>query len=97
MAIQVLASEHPEEVRFAALRRRMPGVAAKMLSQTLRSLERDGLVVRRVEPNVPPSVFYTVTPLGRSLEHPLSALRTWAEEHMTEIKHAGAAYDDATG
>ena len=54
-------------------------------SQTLRSLVGDGLVVRRVEPSVPPRVFYRLTPLGLSLEAPLAALRLWAEDHMAEI------------
>lgn len=85
MAVKVLAEAAPGEVRFAGLERRMPGVSHKMLSQTLRSLAADGLVVRRVEPSVPPRVFYGLTPLGRSLEVPLAALRTWAEEHMAEI------------
>ena len=77
------------EVRFAELERRMPGVSHKMLSQTLRSLVGDGLVVRRVDPSVPPRVFYRLTPLGLSLEAPLAALRLWAEDHMAEIDGAG--------
>lgn len=85
MSIKVLADATPDEVRFAELRRRMPGVSAKMLAQTLRGLEADGLVTRRVEPTVPPAVHYGLTKLGASLDEPLSALRTWAEEHMAEI------------
>lgn len=79
-----------DELRFAELERRMPGVSHKMLSQTLRSLGDDGLVVRRVEGTVPPRVFYSLTPLGRSLAAPLALLRDWAEEHMAEIDDAGA-------
>ena len=65
-----------------------PGVSHKMLSQTLRSLAADGLVERRVEPTIPPSVHYRLTPLGLSLDEPLAALRNWAEEHMAEIDAA---------
>ncbi|GGU68533.1 hypothetical protein GCM10010502_19400 [Kitasatospora aureofaciens] len=93
MAVKALADAAPEEVRFAELRRRMPGVSQKMLSVTLRSLTRDGLVSRRVEPAVPPRVFYRLTGLGMSLEAVLAGLRTWAEEHMAEIDRANAASD----
>ncbi|MFF9897979.1 winged helix-turn-helix transcriptional regulator [Streptomyces longispororuber] len=85
MAVKVLAEAAPGEVRFADLRRRMPGISQKMLSVTLRSLVRDGLVARRVETTVPPAVHYRLTDLGRSLEVPLAALRAWAEEHMPLI------------
>ncbi|KPI23718.1 winged helix-turn-helix transcriptional regulator [Streptomyces sp. NPDC054950] len=93
MAVKTLADAAPDEVRFAELRRRMPGVSQKMLSVTLRSLTRDGLVSRRVEPSVPPRVFYRLTGLGLSLETALAGLRTWAEEHMTEINRANEAND----
>lgn len=93
MAVKTLADAAPDEVRFAELRRRMPGVSQKMLSVTLRNLTRDGLVSRRVEPTVPPRVFYRLTGLGLSLEVALAGLRTWAEEHMTEINRAGEAAD----
>jgi len=93
MAVKVLAEEAPGEVRFAELRRRMSGVSQKMLSVTLHSLVRDGLVERRVEPAVPPRVHYRLTELGLSLEAPLAALRAWAEEHMGEIDQANAAHD----
>ncbi|MFI2200421.1 winged helix-turn-helix transcriptional regulator [Streptomyces sp. NPDC020192] len=86
MAIKVLAEEAPGEVRFADLRRRMPGISQKMLSVTLQSLVRDGLIARRVAPTVPPAVYYRLTDLGLSLEEPLAALRAWAEQHMAEIE-----------
>ncbi|MFI5980270.1 winged helix-turn-helix transcriptional regulator [Streptomyces sp. NPDC051555] len=85
MVVKVLAEEAPDELRFAELRRRIPGISQKMLSVTLQSLVRDGLVARRVEPTVPPAVHYRLTALGLSLEGPLCALRVWAETHMPEI------------
>ncbi|GAB2546135.1 hypothetical protein GCM10027167_58860 [Nocardia heshunensis] len=91
MAVKVLAEADPGEVRFAEVRRRMPGVSQKMLSVTLQNLVKDGLVTRRVEPTVPPRVHYRLTALGLSLEVPLAALRTWAEDHMVEIARANAA------
>ncbi|MFF3133021.1 winged helix-turn-helix transcriptional regulator [Streptomyces mirabilis] len=90
MAVKVLAEASPEEVRFAELRRRMPGVSQKMLSVTLQGMTRDGLVDRRVEPSVPPRVHYRLTPLGLSLEAPLAMVRAWAEEHMAEVDRANA-------
>jgi DNA-binding HxlR family transcriptional regulator len=90
MAVKVLAEAHPDEVRFAELQRRMPGVSQKMLAVTLRSLVQDGLVSRRVEPTVPPRVHYRLTDLGLSLEVPLAALREWAERHMAQIDAAAA-------
>ncbi|MFE3258157.1 winged helix-turn-helix transcriptional regulator [Nocardia sp. NPDC059091] len=93
MVVKVLAQAAPGEVRFAELRRRMPGVSQKMLSVTLHNLARDGLVTRRVEPTVPPRVHYRLTELGLSLEIPLAALRTWAEDHMAEIDRANTVND----
>lgn len=97
MAVKVLSESAPAEVRFADLRRRMPGVSHKMLSVTLQGLGRDGLVTRRVEPSVPPKVHYGLTELGTSLEVPLAALRSWAEQHMAEVDRAGAAHDAGRG
>lgn len=95
MAITVLGDEYPGEVRFAELKRRMPGISQKMLAQTLRSLERDSLVERRVEPTTPPRVHYRLTELGLSLTEPIAALRNWAEQHMAQIDDAGLAWDAA--
>ncbi|QXJ24626.1 helix-turn-helix transcriptional regulator [Actinomadura graeca] len=91
MAVKVLAEAAPHELRFSELRRRMPGVSQKMLSSTLQSLARDGLVARRVEPTVPPHVHYRLTDLGLSLEVVLAGVRTWAEEHMAEVDRANAS------
>jgi DNA-binding HxlR family transcriptional regulator len=84
MAVKVLY-DAGTEVRFAELRRRMPGISHKMLSQTLQGLAADGIIARRVDDSVPPAVYYTLTPLGRSLAGPLEVLRAWAEEHMAEV------------
>jgi DNA-binding HxlR family transcriptional regulator len=99
MLIKVLAdaARGPEpEVRFAELRRRAPGISKKMLASTLRSLEADGLVTRRVEPTVPPKVYYATTELGATLDEPLAALREWAEVNMPVIRdrRAAAAHAD---
>ncbi len=85
MLVKVLAEAYPGEVGFAELRRRVPGVSHKMLSQTLKGLGRDGLVIRRVEPTVPPRVYYSLTELGLSLDAPLAAVRAWAETHMAAV------------
>ncbi|MEU3527664.1 helix-turn-helix domain-containing protein [Streptomyces sp. NPDC038707] len=95
MAVKVLAQAAPGEVRFTELLRRMPGVSQKMLAATLRSLVRDGLAARRVEPSVPPAVHYRLTPLGLSLDTVLAAVRDWAEEHMAEVDRANALSDGA--
>jgi DNA-binding HxlR family transcriptional regulator len=85
MAVKVLAEAAPGEVRFAELKRRMPGVSRKMLSTTLRSLLADGLAERRVEDTVPPHVHCRLTDLGLSLGAALAVVREWAEAHMPEI------------
>ena len=95
MAVKVLAEAHPGEIRFAELRRRIPGVSQKMLSVTLRKLVRDGLVTRRVEATVPPSVHYGLTELGCSLDRPLALLREWAEANMSEIDEHSHRWDAA--
>lgn len=94
MAVKVLAEAAPDELRFAELRRRIPGISQKMLSVTLQSLVRDGLAERRVEPAVPPAVHYRLTDLGLSLEGPLAALREWAETHMAQIEHNNRLADE---
>jgi DNA-binding HxlR family transcriptional regulator len=72
-------------MRYGELQRRVGGVSQKMLTQTLRSLEEDGLVTRRIYPVVPPMVEYSLTPLGRSLTEPLTAVRQWAEKHLPRL------------
>lgn len=81
-----------ERLRFGAIRDRIVGISEKMLTQTLRSLERDGLVVRTVFAEVPPRVEYELTELGRSLRGPMQALEAWAVDHMDDVVAAREAY-----
>ncbi len=74
--------------RFGAIHRVIPDISKRMLTQTLRDLERDGLATRRVFPTSPPSVEYGLTPLGRSLLDPLTALVAWAEQNHAAIAAA---------
>ncbi|HLU58680.1 MAG TPA: helix-turn-helix domain-containing protein [Pseudonocardia sp.] len=83
--------------RYSDLSRRIAGVSQKMLTQTLRSLERDGLVSRSVTPSVPVRVDYALTPLGTPLMPLLAHIKEWAEQHMDEVAAARAAYDRVTG
>jgi len=79
--------------RFNALKRMIDGISQRMLTLTLRGLERDGLVTRTVFPTVPPRVDYALTELGRSLCEPVIALGTWATDHRAEIDAARQAFD----
>ncbi len=72
-------------MRFGELKREIGGVSQKMLTQTLRNLEHDKLVERKVYPVVPPKVEYSLTPLGRTLLNPLGALCRWAQEHIDDV------------
>jgi DNA-binding HxlR family transcriptional regulator len=82
LIVGVLA-ERPH--RFGELRRGVDGISQKMLTQTLRSLERDGLVSRTVFPTVPVTVEYALTDLGETLVPVLAAIRDWAEDHIAEV------------
>ncbi|MFB9906066.1 winged helix-turn-helix transcriptional regulator [Allokutzneria oryzae] len=79
--------------RFGELRRRVEGISQKVLTQNLRTLERDGMITRTVFPTTPPSVEYALTPLGRTVTMHLAAIRGWAEQHTAEIYSARAAFD----
>ena len=83
-------------MRYSELSRRLAGVSQKMLTQTLRSLERDGLVTRTVTPTVPVTVTYELTDLGLSLLQLVRGIKGWAETHMGEVHSARERYDDAT-
>jgi len=82
-------------VRFSDLRKMVSVVTPKVLTQTLRSLERDGLVTRTIHAQVPPRVDYELTELGHSLLEPLAQLRKWAEGNVPAILAARDAYDEA--
>jgi DNA-binding HxlR family transcriptional regulator len=79
--------------RFSALLRGTDGLSQRMLTRTLRLLERDGLVDRTVAPTTPPQVSYALTPLGGGLAHALGPLTTWAVDHRDEVRTARAAWD----
>jgi DNA-binding HxlR family transcriptional regulator len=75
----------PRSMRYSELSRRLAGVSQKMLTQTLRALESDGLVTRTVTPTVPVTVTYELTELGLSLQHVMGGIKEWAEAHMDEV------------
>ena len=80
-------------LRFNELRRMIGGISQRMLTLTLRGLERDGLVTRTVFPTIPPRVDYELTDLGRGLAEPVQALGQWAFEHLPEIQGARTNFD----
>lgn len=95
--VLVVSALDGETRRFSDLQRRIGGISQKMLTQTLRGLERDGLVTRTVYPTVPPKVEYALTPLGHTLLALLDAIRTWAETHIEAVLEAQGCYDAANG
>ncbi|MBN9658596.1 MAG: helix-turn-helix transcriptional regulator [Acidobacteria bacterium] len=80
-------------LRFAQLRRAVDGISQKVLTNTLRGLERDGLVTRRIYASVPPRVEYSLTELGRSLSGLVEGICTWDESHIERVEEARARYD----
>ncbi|WP_076472252.1 winged helix-turn-helix transcriptional regulator [Micromonospora avicenniae] len=95
IGVLVAASHGP--VRFTELERQIEGISRRMLTLTLRNLERDGLLVRRVHPTVPPKVEYTATPIALELYEYLVGLTNWAERHRGAISAARIAYDREHG
>jgi DNA-binding HxlR family transcriptional regulator len=89
----VVAALSSGPLRYSDLSRKIAGVSPKMLTQTLRSLERDGILSRTVTPSVPVRVDYELTPLGGSLALLLTAVKDWAETHIDEVHEARARYD----
>jgi DNA-binding HxlR family transcriptional regulator len=83
-------------MRFGELRREIGGVSQKMLTQTLRGLERDGLVARMVYASVPPKVEYSLTELGRTLVHIFESIRSWAENNIEDVLKAQSLYATQT-
>jgi DNA-binding HxlR family transcriptional regulator len=92
----VLSALAGGECRYSDLSRRIAGVSQKMLTQTLRGLERDGLLERTLTPQVPVRVDYRLTPLGESLMPLVAAIKSWAERHIEDVEAARERYD-ATG
>lgn len=94
LIVGALLEDNNTPKRFSVLMRRIGGISQKMLTQTLRTLERDGLVERRIYAEVPPRVEYQLTALGESLAVPIAAIQAWAETHMSAILTAQAHYDE---
>lgn len=82
-------------MRFSELKRSIEGISQRMLTLTLRGLERDGLVARTVRPTTPPEVEYALTGLGHSIAGPIGALGAWAAENRDHMRAARAAFDAA--
>ena len=91
----ILTTLQPRPHRFSALQRALPDISKRMLTQTLRQLERDGLITRTVFPTNPPSVEYGLAPLGTSMMQPLAGLVHWAEAHHADIRAARLRFDAA--
>ena len=89
----VVIALSPDRMRFRDLRATVDGISAKVLTETLRDLERDGLVTRHTYAEVPPRVEYELTSLGRTLHAPLHALGLWAEENMADVLAARESFD----
>ena len=92
----VVAALSTGTMRYSDLTRKIAGVSPKMLTQTLRTLERDGILTRTVTPSVPVRVDYALTPLGSSLAGLLTAVKNWAETHIEEVHEARERYDTET-
>ena len=92
-SLQVIFNLGQGTRRFTDLKRGIDGISQRMLTVTLRGLERDGIVTRTVYPVVPPRVDYTLTPMGATLIDAVGALIRWAHAHLDEIEAARAAYD----
>ena len=92
-AVLILLLIREEPMRFNALRRAIEGISQKMLSQVLKSLERDGLLRRRAIPTVPVTAEDSITPLGKTLANAVDPLRDWAERNLKEVLAAQRRYD----
>lgn len=92
-SVMIVGYLSKKTMRFNELRHTIGGISQRMLTLTLRNLERDGLVTRTVFPEIPPRVEYRLTDLGRSLEGPIASLWTWAELHQGEVQRARLDYD----
>jgi len=93
LVIVMLEQRPTQRARFSELKRSIPGISQRMLTATLRSLERDGLLTRDVYAEVPPRVEYELTPLGREFMQPVRGLVSWLQGHWASIKSARTAFD----
>ena len=96
-SVLVVMSLADDTFRFNELKRLIDGISQRMLTLTLRGLERDGLVERTFYPTIPPKVSYALTELGRSLREPVGALGQWAIEHRGTVERSRQAYDRRSG
>jgi DNA-binding HxlR family transcriptional regulator len=92
-SVMVVGHLTRKTMRFNELRHSIGGISQRMLTLTLRNLERDGLVTRTVYPEIPPRVEYQLTELGRTLTDPLDTLWNWAAQHMSSVNEARSNYD----
>lgn len=92
-SVMVLTALHDQPLRFNAVKRLLGGVTQKVLTQSLRRLERNGLVARRVIPVSPVAVEYRITPLGRTVQPPIWAMYAWTVEHLGDVEQAREAFD----
>ena len=92
-SVGIIVAAAPGPIRFTELERTIEGVSRRMLTLTLRNLERDGLLIRTVYPTVPPKVDYRLTAMAQELYESLVALTRWAERHRRDIQRARAEYD----
>ncbi|GAB6969035.1 MULTISPECIES: winged helix-turn-helix transcriptional regulator [Komagataeibacter] len=92
-ALLILDCLRDGSARFSVIRRKIGGISQKVLSQVLKNLERDGLVLRTVHATVPVAVEYSLTSLGETLTQAVASLTHWAEQHMEEVQEAQLRYD----
>ena len=95
--VAIDALEEGGTLRFGELRERMGGISQKMLTKTLRQMERDGLLTRQVHAVVPPKVEYRLTRLGETLGRSMCGIWTWAERHLADVDRSRRAYDAGHG
>jgi DNA-binding HxlR family transcriptional regulator len=93
LLVIAMLEERPPRARFSELKRSIPGISQRMLTATLRSLERDGLLTRHVYAEVPPRVEYALTPLGKQFMQPVRGLVTWLQAHWSTIRAARDQFD----
>jgi DNA-binding HxlR family transcriptional regulator len=91
--VLIVGALEKEKKRFGELRREIGGISQKVLTQTLRGLERDGIVERKIYASVPPKVEYSLTPLGRTLVQILESIRGWSENHIEDVIKSRGHYD----